>query len=62
MTNREMYYSDIKYSDMDIDELAKYINIHADLTGPCADKPECWSPGDKCLDCCRKWLNEYADI
>ena len=56
MTNREMYYSDPRYTNMNIDELADYINIHADLIGPCGDPPECYMPGDECLECCRKWL------
>lgn len=56
MTNREMYYSGPRYSNMSIDKLADYINIHADLIGPCGDRPECYMPGDECLECCRKWL------
>ena len=62
MTNREKYYSDAKYSDMTIDELADYISIHASLTGPCDEHPECLCPDKECLDCCRKWIDERANI
>ena len=62
MTNREMHYSDPRYSNTSIEELADYINIHADLIGPCGDRPECCMPGDVCLECCRKWLNDDYDL
>ena len=47
MTNRGMYYSDPRYSSMSIDELADYINIHAEHIEPCGDRPECCMPGDE---------------
>ena len=62
MTNREMYYSYPRYSSMSIDKLADYINIHADLIGPCGDCPECCRSGDECLECCRKWLVDDYDL
>lgn len=62
MTNRETYYSGIKYSSMGIDKLADYINTHADLIGPCDNRPECCRPDDECLECCQKWLDDDYDL
>lgn len=47
---------------MGIDKLADYINIHADLIGPCGNRPECCMPGDECLEYCRKWLDDDYNL